>query len=152
MNHKSFVLTPSDRQPALDVIGTRITALASGGDIEDQQVTLQTGQEGMGPPPHSHAWDESFYVIGGELEFICGGETRRCPAGTLVHIPAGTVHAFRYGPGGGEILEITGKGSHAVPMFTAVARAVPPGPPDVAKLVQVMSEHGITVQGQGDDA
>jgi quercetin dioxygenase-like cupin family protein len=100
----------------------------------------------MGPPPHSHDWDESFYVTTGQIEFSYGGEAVMCSAGTLVHVPAGTVHSFRYGPGGGEMLEITGQRSNAVPMFTAVDREIPPGPPDVAKMVQVLGEYGVKVQ------
>ena len=145
MSSKAFILKPGDRSPALNVIGTRVTVLASGPEIQDQQITVQSGDEGMGPPPHSHDWDESFYVIKGQIEFTCGGETAMCTAGTLVHVPAGTVHAFSYGPGGGEMLEITGRQSNAVPMFTALDREIPPGPPDVAKVIQVLGEHGVNV-------
>lgn len=145
MSSKAFILKPGDRSPTLNVIGTRVTVLASGPEIQDQQITVQSGDEGMGPPPHSHDWDESFYVIKGQIEFTCGGETAMCTAGTLVHVPAGTIHAFSYGPGGGEMLEITGKQSNAVPMFTALDREIPPGPPDVAKVIQVLGEHGVNV-------
>jgi quercetin dioxygenase-like cupin family protein len=145
MSSKPFILTPGDRKPGLNVIGTKVTVLASDPDIEDQQITLQSGDEGMGPPPHSHGWDESFYVTKGRIEFTCGVQTAMCSAGTLVHVPAGTVHAFRYGPGGGEMLEITGKRSSAVTMFTALDREIPPGPPEVAKVIQVLGEYGVKV-------
>jgi len=145
MSSRPFILRPADRQPALKVIGTQVAVLASGAEIEDQHITVQSGDEGTGPPPHSHDWDESFYVTKGQVEFTYGGETAMCTAGTLVHVPAGTVHAFRYGPGGGEILEITGKRSHAVPMFTALDREIRPGPPDLAKVIQVLGEHGVKV-------
>lgn len=144
MSGKHFVLQPAERKPALNVVGTKITVLATEADIPDQQITAQYGEEGAGPPPHSHDWDESFYVIKGEVAFICAGETIRCVAGTFVHIPAGTVHGFRYGPEGGEMLEITGKGSKAVNIFTALDREIPPGPPDGEKIVQVASDYGVT--------
>jgi quercetin dioxygenase-like cupin family protein len=145
MSSKAIILKPGDRKPPLNVIGTHITVLASGADIRDQQITLQSGDEGMGPPPHSHDWDESFYVTKGQIQFVCGGETAMCTAGTLVHVPAGNVHAFSYGPGGGEMLEITGRRSNAVPAFTALDREIPPGPPDVAKVIQVLGENGVKV-------
>ena len=81
----------------------------------------------------------------GKIEFTCAGETFVCAAGTLVQVPAGTVHAFRYGPGGGEMLEITGKRSKAVQMFTALNDRVLPGSPDLSKVVQVLDEHGVKV-------
>jgi quercetin dioxygenase-like cupin family protein len=146
MTSKPFVLRPADRKPALNVLGTQMTVLASGSDIEDQQIVVQVGDEGMGPPPHSHDWDESFYITRGQVVFTCEGETTLCPAGTLVHLPAGTVHTFRIGPGGAEMLEITGKRSNAISMFTALDRELPPGPPDVAKAIQVLSQNGVKVQ------
>jgi quercetin dioxygenase-like cupin family protein len=145
MSPKPFVTKPADRKTALDVMGMQITVLVSGTDSKDQRVTLQSGDEGMGPPPHSHDWDESFFVSRGQIQFTCGGESTMCAAGTLVYVPAGTVHAFSYGPGGGEMVEITGQRSGAIEMFTALARELPPGPPDFAKAVEVLGEHGVKV-------
>lgn len=145
MSAKPFVLKPRDRKHDLNAIGVRVTVLASGPDIQDQQITEQSGAEGAGPPPHHHDWDESFYVTKGQVKFSCGGETTICPAGTLVHIPAGKVHAFSFGPGGGELLEITGQRSQAAAMFTAVDHEIPPGPPDVQKVIRVLGEHGVEV-------
>jgi hypothetical protein len=58
---------------------------------------------------------------------------------------AGTVHAFSFGPGGGEMFEITGKKSNAAAMFTAADRQIPPGPLDIKKAVEVLAENGVTV-------
>jgi quercetin dioxygenase-like cupin family protein len=145
MSPKPFIVKPGDRSTALNVIGTKVTVLASEADAQEQQITLQSGPEGTGPPPHSHDWDESFYVTKGQIQFTCGNGTTMCTAGTLIHVPADTVHAFSYGPGGGEMLEITGRRSKAVRMFSALNREIPPGPPDVAKVTQVLGEHGVKV-------
>lgn len=143
MSKRNLILKPSDRSPALNVIGVKVTVLVSDKDSTTQQLTLQSGDEGAGPPPHSHDWDESFYVTKGEVCFTCGGQSTTCSAGTLVHIPAGTVHAFSFGPGGGEMLEVTGAGSRAVRMFTALDREMPPGQLDVPKVVQVAGKYGL---------
>ena len=145
MNPKSFVIKPADRKTALSVLGTQVTVLASGEDSSEQRITLQTGSEGTGPPPHSHDWDESFYVSHGQIQFTCGGAATMCAAGTFVHVPAGTVHSFSYGPGGGEMIEITGARSQSIEMFSELARELPPGPPDVAKAIQVLGKHGCKV-------
>lgn len=145
MNSSPLVLKPDDRKPPLSVIGTHVTVLASGLGGENHQVTLQSGAEGTGPPPHSHDWDESFYVTKGQIEFTFSGQTTMCTAGTFVHVPAGAVHAFRYGPEGGEMLEFTGKRSNAVAMFTALDREIPPGPPDIAKAIRILGENGVQV-------
>ena len=145
MSSKLLVITPADRQPPLAVLGTHVTVLTSDNEPGDQRITLQTGAEGTGPPPHSHVWDESFFVSGGLVEFTCAGETTMCAPGTFVHVPGGTVHSFAYGPGGGEIIEITGRGSQAIEMFSALAREMPPGPPDLVHAVQVLGDNGVRV-------
>ena len=94
MSPKPTVIKPADRETALNVLGTQVTVLASGDDLSDQRITLQAGGEGTGSPTHSHDWDKSFYVSGGQVQFTCGGETSMCVAGTFVHIPPGTVHSF----------------------------------------------------------
>ena len=146
MSPKPHVIKPADRETALDVLGTKVTVLASGDDSNHQQITLQSGSEGTGPPPHSHDWNEWFFVTAGQIHFTFSGKTTICPAGTLVQIPAGTVHSFAYGPGGGEMIEITGGQSQAIEMFTALAREMPPGPPDAAQAIRVLGEHGVKVQ------
>ena len=144
MSVDPFVISPEKRSVPLDVIGTKVTVLAPKGAMCGFQITLQSGEEGMGPPPHSHDWDESFYVTKGQVIFNCGGSMTNCTAGTLVHVPAGTIHAFAYGPDGGEMLEMTGAGSNAVEMFTALSQQIPAGPPDVPKVVDVLANHGVT--------
>ena len=144
MKPKPLIIASEDRQSALNVIGTQVTVLASSVDTHGQEFTFQSGEEGMGPPPHSHDWDESFYVLKGSIEFICSGENYMCNPGTLVYIPGGTVHAFSYGPNGGEMLEITSKGSIATQMFTALSKEIPPGTPDIHKVIEVFKQNGVT--------
>ena len=96
----------------------------------------------LGLPWH---WDEAFYVLAGAVSFYCAGETHHCPAGTLVHVAAGTVHGFTYCAGGGQMLEMTGQGTRAAQMFAAVDREIAPGPPDIPRVLGVLARHGVTV-------
>lgn len=144
MSSQATVIAPEERGSPLSVIGTQITVLSANTEASQAQVTFQSGPEGTGPAPHSHPWEESFYVTRGKVIFHCGDSTRVCEAGTFVHVPAGAIHAFSYGPGGGEMLEITGRDSGAIGMFTALDREIPPGPPDIPKLVEVARQHGTT--------
>jgi quercetin dioxygenase-like cupin family protein len=145
MKAQYFVLRPEQHEPALNVLGTQVTVLASNALTQGYGVTLQQGDEGTGPPPHSHDWDECFYVLKGQIVFLCDETTHPCEAGTLVHVPRGTVHGFHYGPGGGQMLELTGQGALAAQMFSAVDKEIPAGPPDVAKLLGVLRRNGVTV-------
>ncbi len=145
MKPQHFVLTHEQYHPPLNVVGTLVTVLASNAVTQSYGITLQQGDEGTGPPPHSHDWDESFYVLKGKVEFICDGKVDMCMPGTLVHVPRGTVHGFRYGSGGGQMLEVTGQGALATQMFTAVDNEIPVGPPDIPKLLEVLKRNGVTV-------
>lgn len=142
-----FVLTPDQRARALNVVGTQVTVLAANATTQSYGITLQQGDEGTGPPPHSHDWDEAFYVLSGEIQFLCDGQVHACRPGTLVHISRGTVHGFQYGKGGGQMLEITGEKARAAQMFAAVDQASPMGSPDIPRLLQVLEQNGVTVAG-----
>jgi quercetin dioxygenase-like cupin family protein len=145
MDAKPLIVAPNDYARALDVVGMKITVLASNAVTKGYEITIQEGDEGTGPPPHSHDWDEAFFVLEGTVEFSCGGEALSCAPGTLVHLPSGTVHAFCFGAGGGKMLEMTGAGSQASQMFKAIDQEVPPGPPDIPKLVEVLRTNGVTL-------
>jgi len=148
MNSQAFVVTPKDYSPPLNVLGIQVTVLASNTATEAYEITRQQGDKGMGPPPHSHGWDESFYVLAGAVEFSCRGQPVVCPRGTLVHVPAGTVHSFRFLADGCDMLEFTGQGGMATQMFKAVSREIPPGPPEIPRVLEVLRQNGVTVTAQ----
>ena len=109
------------------------------------EIFRQAGPEGSGPPPHSHPWDEAFYVIAGQVSFgVDGDDTLLAPPGTLAHFPAGSVHWFRFGPGGGEMISMTSRPGAAA-FFADVDREISPAEPDFGVLLAVASSHGLTV-------
>src|SRR5574340_1108576 len=127
MKPEPFVVSAKTYEPALNVLGVSVTVLASNVQTQGYEITLQSGGEGVGPPPHRHDWDESFFVLRGSVEFSIDGKAGHCGPGTLVHLPAGTVHGYRFGPGGGEMFEVAGSGGNATRMFARVSREIPPG-------------------------
>ena len=145
MNIQPFVVAPKNYPHPLNAIGVKVTVLASNVDTQGYEITVQEGDEGTGPPPHSHNWDESFYVLKGEVEFSYGDKTGVGVPGTLLHLPAGTVHGFRFGVGGGTLIEITGQGGSASKLFTNIDKEIPPGPPDIPKLIGVLKQCGVSV-------
>jgi len=144
MTVRPFVVAPENYAPALDIVGEHVTVLASGEATESYEIFLQQGPEGSGPPPHSHPWDESFLVVKGQIDFGFGDESKTASPGTLVHLPAGTVHWFRFGSGGAEMVSITSR-LGASKMFSDIAREVAPVNPDVEKLAAVGARHGLKV-------
>ncbi|HEU4922039.1 MAG TPA: cupin domain-containing protein [Burkholderiales bacterium] len=145
MKAEPFVVSPKTYEPALNVLGVSVTVLASNVQTQGYEITLQSGDEGVGPPPHRHDWDESFFVLRGRVELSIDGKANLYGPGTLVHLPAGTVHGYRFGAGGGEMFEITGKGGNATRMFANISREVSPGPPDVPVLTTLLQQNGVTL-------
>ena len=60
-----------------------------------------------GPDPHSHTdHTDSFYVLGGSVNFQLGDETILAGPGSFVAAPPGVTHAFGTGPNGARLLNI----------------------------------------------
>ena len=68
------------------------TAESTGGALT---VLDQVMPRRSGPPPHVHdRLHEYFYLLDGEIRFQLGHDVTTARTGTLLSIPAGTVHAF----------------------------------------------------------
>ena len=142
MTARPFIVAPEDYADALDIVGEHVTVLASGEATDGYEIFLQRGPEGSGPPPHSHPWDESFFVVKGEIDFGIGADSKTASPWTLVHLPAGTEHWFRFGQGGGEMISMTSR-LGASKMFTDMAKEIAPVNPDLGQLAEVGGRHGL---------
>jgi quercetin dioxygenase-like cupin family protein len=118
----------------------RLTGADTGGAFT---LVEQTNPPGVGVPLHVHAnEDEVFHVLEGAMDFTVGGQTIRAEAGAVVFLPKTVPHAFvTVGPG------ITRTTVTAFPagiehMFEELG-ALPPGPPDMAKVFEICGRHGI---------
>jgi quercetin dioxygenase-like cupin family protein len=80
-------------------IGDRelVTLKERGKDTGGRFVLVEVvGLPGSGPPPHiHHSVDEVYYLLEGELEVLDGKRTFSAKAGSVFHIPRGTLHAWR---------------------------------------------------------
>jgi len=141
--HPKVIATHRSDLPAKQVLAERITILADHEQTGSYEVVLHDAPEGAGPLPHAHPWDEAFYVIQGTVEFSCGGVNATISAGGFVHVPAGTVHAFRYASPTTQILGIT-SGAGAAALFTAMDRECGPNT-DLDAIVAVALRQGLTL-------
>jgi quercetin dioxygenase-like cupin family protein len=140
-----IVITAEHAPAPLKVVGEEITVLASGEQTGSYEIFRQRGPEGSGPPPHSHPWDEAFYVIEGQVSFGIGDDQDLvAETGTLVHVPGGTTHRFCFGPGGGAMISITSRAG-ASAFFTQVDAEVSAGNPDLGALIGIATAHGLSV-------
>ena len=92
------VLISSDGGKTVNVIGNTLIVRLRGRDTNGVlSVAESIDQPGGGPPPHiHHREDETFQVLEGEYEFMCGGKTFTARQGATVFAPRGVPHAYRY--------------------------------------------------------
>jgi quercetin dioxygenase-like cupin family protein len=140
-----LIVAPEQAPAALKIVGEELTILASATQTGSYEIFRQEGPEGSGPPPHHHSWDEAFVVIDGEVIFgVDDQQDVVARAGTLVHIPSGSTHWFRFGAGGGVMISMTSRGG-ASDFFIEVDREVSPTEPDFGALIGIATAHDINI-------
>jgi quercetin dioxygenase-like cupin family protein len=127
----------------LQVVGEQILVLASATRTGSYEIFLQSGPVGAGPPPHTHPWDEAFFVIDGQLEVMLDDRTVTLSTGGLVHVPRGTMHRFRFLSAGTKFLSINSNRG-AAEFFADVDRETG-GSLDLPKLLAVATRHGLAI-------
>ena len=116
---------------------------AAAGGLGVFELTVPPGA--MVPPPHSHTDNEEcVYVLEGTLRYAVDGEARDLEPGDWMSTPRGSVHAFsNTGSATARALIILTPDIGAR-YFEDVAEVVNAGgPPDKAKLMQVMTRYGL---------
>jgi quercetin dioxygenase-like cupin family protein len=109
----------ADRPAAMRVAGFDIQALVSGDQAQCFEAFYTSGANGTGPAPHCHPWDETFFVIKGPVVFGVGDQEHPIEAGTLLHVPGGERHWWRFEVEG-EFLSFT-SGKQAAAMYRDLA-------------------------------
>ena len=101
------------------VAGFDIQALVSGDQAQCFEAFYTSGTNSTGPAPHCHPWDETFFVIRGPVVFGVGDQEHPVEAGTLLHVPGGEWHWWRFEVEG-EFLSFT-SGKQAAAMYRDLA-------------------------------
>jgi quercetin dioxygenase-like cupin family protein len=96
-----------------------------------------------GPPPHSHSWDEGFYVLDGELRVSLYGREQILSAGDFLYIPGGTLHGFAGASDVATRVLIFAAPPHADDFFRDAHREVRELPRDLEKVPEIGERHGI---------
>ena len=100
MNENVIVRGPGEGRTLLVGGGDRVTYKVRSSETDDSYFCFEVSTTpGFGPPLHSHAYRELFYVLEGEYEFTVerGGvlETISGAAGTAVAVPPDVPHTFK---------------------------------------------------------
>ncbi|GAB3548323.1 cupin domain-containing protein [Spirosoma fluminis] len=97
-NHKKPITVGADEGKSISVVGGTYRILVSGEETGGAFATIDMLiPPGGGPGPHAHAdFEESFYVLDGEIEVKSEFGHYTATKGSFINIPkGGVVHAFR---------------------------------------------------------
>jgi mannose-6-phosphate isomerase-like protein (cupin superfamily) len=129
---------------ALSVLGMPLRMLCesheTGGawSLFEEEVPL-----GMGPPPHRHDWDEAYYILDGQIEFVIDGEPVRSGVGDFNYLPRGTIHGFKGASADPARVLIFAAPAHGSEFFHELNNEVRTLPQDLAKIPEIGQRHGI---------
>ena len=100
---------------------------------------------GFASPYHTHHLeDEAFYVLEGDMAFVCGGNWITATRGTYVFGPRGIPHGFKVlGDGPARLLLLCAPGGFEQSVVEMSEPA--PAPPDMAKLLAMAAKYKISV-------
>jgi len=146
----ALAANPSDETLTFGPLVVRflLTGDHSTGSVALFELTVR-GRQRLPAPAHSHDhYEETIYGLYGVLTWTVDGKTIDVAAGQALCIPRGAVHRFE---------NLAGQDAKALCVITPAAigpqyfreafevlRAAAGGPPDRAKLAEIMRRHGLT--------
>ncbi|MEQ1495904.1 MAG: cupin domain-containing protein [Novosphingobium sp.] len=131
-----------DATESYNVLGETLRPLLTNAMGSAIEIFDTKGQPGGGPPQHTHQWEEAYVVLSGTMEVHINGATTRLEVGDTAHIPAGVPHGYTT-LDETHFLTIVTKGN-AAKFFKQAATEVEMNPPDVAGVLRVGAQNGIT--------
>lgn len=105
---------------------------------------------GFATPYHTHHnEDEAFYVLDGEVAFICDGKWLKGAAGTFVFGPREIVHGFKVigNRQARMLLLCSPAGFERFVLELSMPATAAPGPPDMQKLMETAAKFHIDIHG-----
>ena len=102
---------------------------------------------GFASPYHTHHLeDEAFYVLEGELAFVCDGKWTNAGPGTYVFGPRNIPHGFKVlGDAPARMLLLCAPAGFE--QFVVEMSEPTPAPPDMAKLMAVAAKYKVDIHG-----
>ena len=128
----------------LHVLGAEVRFLceaeSTGGAWSLMEVTLP---QDAGPPPHYHEWDEAYFVIEGDVQFVVGDRHFTASSGDFVYTPGSVVHGFHGASPQPARLLILNAPAHADAFFRRVDGEVKQVPRDLPKVLEIGDDTGV---------
>jgi quercetin dioxygenase-like cupin family protein len=142
MSAPSVILGPSDGR-TLQVLADSVRVLVTAEQTANRYELFDlTGPQGSGPPPHSHPWDEAYFILEGEVDVRVDDEATHATPGSFVLAPAHAVHTFKIASARSRFIVLT-TGSGASSLFEAFDSEVGFPPPSFEKVCQIAERQGL---------
>jgi quercetin dioxygenase-like cupin family protein len=124
-----------------------VTGDNSTGSVAVFEVTVAGGARLMAPAHSHNHFEETIYGVDGVLTWTVNGEEFDVGPGQALCIPRGAVHRFdNLGDRDARVLCMIMPAAIGPQFFresAEVMKASPGGPPDKAKMIEVMRRHGL---------
>ena len=133
--------------PPLHVLGTQVRFLCESKETNGAWSLMEvTLPRDAGPPPHTHSWDEAYFVTAGEVEFTVADRSFAARTGDFVYTPGGVAHGFRGASDEPACVLIFDAPAHAGAFFRRVDAEVGELPRDLPKVLEIGVSTGIHFQ------
>jgi quercetin dioxygenase-like cupin family protein len=145
MTSKPARVIPLPEGRTMNVLGHAVTIKLACDETNGDYYTFEVvSPPGLGIPPHVHQHeDEVIYVVDGEYAIWLAGEVFTATTGATIHFPRYTPHGFQnIGARPGKTLWTVMPGANFEPFFDELG-ALPPGPPDLAKVAAIFGRYSI---------
>lgn len=151
MEHrKALAINPADETMDYGPLSVRflLTGEDSAGSLAAFELTVRGGER-LAAPAHSHDhYEESIYGLDGVLTWTVDGRPIEVGPGQALCIPRGAVHRFdNLGTQTAKALCVITPAAIGPQYFREVLevmKAAAGGPPDRARIAEVMRRHGLT--------
>jgi len=140
---------PSGTGPQHFVFGDLITVKIHGRDTGGVFAQMETNcGPKIGPPLHvHHREEETFFVLEGQFEFVCGEQQTIGGPGIVVHLPRNVAHRFKnIGETQGRLL-ITLTPAGIEEFFEEVGALPPEERSDLPKIAALAARYGLEILG-----
>lgn len=137
---------------SLEIGGLALRFLLTGADtnrtLSAFEMTVPAGQRLMAPAHSHNHYEETMYGLAGVLTLTVNGQPFAIGPGQMLCIPRGAIHRFdNSGHESAKVLCLISPAEQGPEYFREMAevvRAAAGGPPNKAKMVEIMQRHGLT--------
>lgn len=129
----------------LRVMGDTLRILSRGEQTDAAYEMFElTGPLNSGPPPHTHPWSETYYVLEGMVDVLVGKDTVQSIPGTCVTIPGGTIHTYQIRSETARFL-VTTSTTAASDFFQELHQSFMQGTCALEEVIAIAARHHVTL-------